>query len=663
MLQAFNRPSQPRVRGVQATVTPTCIAVREEQAVAVRASSAILVAGNCFIGASVVAVIYDHAPHGLLLAWLVAVFVGNAARGILIWRPATAATTLCCAWVGALGMGFVWIAPLLLCDDLRSAHGTFIIFMVGGITASAVVQGRSYAAPPIAFVAPLLCALLLMALGAGLTMGFVFCLNILLYFGLLVRNAVQSELDFSTSCRRRIEALSLADSLGQLNNQFIEAEGTMRRLATVDGLTGLLNRTEFLVQFEALLNRTAAEGEPVALMLLDLDGFKTINDTLGHAAGDAVLIEVASCIRAAAPGHAIAARLGGDEFAIAVPELIGPALAEALLTRIGAPMPIVERRLQVGVSIGLAAGPADGRSGDALMKAADLALYAAKNEGRNRFRHFDDPLRAAAALRMDLERDLPGAIADGSLQVWFQPQVSLLDGSLVGVEALIRWNHPARGWIAPPKIIEAALAIRASQSLTTLVLLETGRLWRHLVAAGLGRAVMAVNVSPREIGVYDLPACIRTMLDEAGMRPDRLEVEITEEAMLDTDRCAAVFRGLRTMGVRIAVDDFGTGYSSLAHLRTLKVDRIKIDRSFVTGLRDHPGDQVLVQAILGIGEALAIEVVAEGIESPADVQALRLLGCPIGQGYHYGRPMPAGGLLDWATRPATVAAVLEPVGA
>ena len=620
--------------------------IRDEQAAAIRSSQLVSLPANCLVALSAVLVLLGNAPDLPLLLWFVLVVTGNLVRALLAWRCQSADRVLFRSTLGSLALGVLWIAPLLLCDDVRSIPGTFLMFIVGGITAGAIVQGTSHAPTPIAFVTPLLCAVLFLAIAGGETIGYVFAANVAFYYAMLVRSAVLAEQDFCHHGRRRLEALCLADRLGRLNRQCTDAEAAMRRLATVDNLTSLLNRGEFMHSLSGLLAESAAADRTVSLILMDLDHFKSINDTLGHGAGDTVLQEVALRIGSTLPDGSLAARLGGDEFAVAIPDQDGAMIATELLLVLGEPLLIEERRLRVGASLGVAAFPGDGRSVAALMTAADLALYAAKKEGRHRFRQFDAPLHAEAARRKDLERDLPGAIEDGSIQVWFQPQVALGTGATVGAEALIRWNHPSRGWIAPPHIIEAAVAVHASKALTTHVLRQACLLWRQLAAAGLAEMVVAVNVSPREIGAYDLPACIEGVLAEHAVPAAQLEIEITEEAMLDAARAERVFGGLHAMGVRIAVDDFGAGYSSLQYLRTLKVDRIKIDRTFITGLQDHAGDRVLVQAMLGIGSALGIEVVAEGIETASDMQALRSLGCPVGQGYHFARPMAAPVLLQ-----------------
>ena len=254
---------------------------------------------------------------------------------------------------------------------------------------------------------------------------------------------------------------------------------------------------------------------------------------------------------------------------------------------------------------------------------------------------------AAANIAYDIEHDLPQALADGSLQVWFQPQIALGGGGLIGLEALIRWQHPRHGWLAPPSIVQAAMRLHLSEVLTGYLLDHACREIKILDAVGLDHVVVAVNVSPSEFDLYALRALVQGRVEAHAIAPERLEIEITEDAFVAGEHALATLKDLSAMGVRLAIDDFGTGCSAIAYLRTLRVNRIKIDRSFISGFTDREGDRILVVAILGIGRSFGIEVVAEGVETEADAALLESFGCPIAQGYHFGYPMDPATLHRW----------------
>lgn len=632
----------------------TEITVLREQAAALRAGQALSLPANCLISASAVVVLWPYASHEALLGWLAAILTCNLVRSVFSRRltarnsQVSPAHALRVSWLGALVAGCLWIVPLLLCDQLHSQQGTYLMFMVCGITAGAVVQGTAHARTVMAFVTPVLAAVLALSVYGGRLADQVFAANIVFYLAMLIRSSRAAERAFRDNSRGRVDATALAASLQEANVQAVASAQALHRLATRDTLTGLQNRAAFAEALDGKLAAARAQGSPVCLLMLDLDHFKSINDTLGHGAGDDVLVAVAARLRDVLRAEDVTARLGGDEFAIVLEgEEDAATVAERIIAAIGEPLQLLHRTAQIGASIGIASFPRDGASAQDLLSRADLALYAAKGGGRKRFCRFDGRLQAATAARHDLELDLPAALADGSIEVWFQPQVRLSDGGLVGLEALIRWRHPQRGWIAPPDIVAAAQRTHRAEALTALVLSRACHMLGELRRAGLPDVTVAVNVSPCEIGTYDLKACLSAALAAHGVPASRIEIEITEEAMIASDRVVEELDGVSSLGTRIAIDDFGAGYSSLAYLRRLRVGRIKIDKSFVAGLPGHKDNRILVQAILGIGRAMSLDVVAEGVEGAEEACVLRTLGCPVAQGYHFARPMPAEAVAGW----------------
>ncbi|MGX7705960.1 bifunctional diguanylate cyclase/phosphodiesterase [Methylobacterium sp. Gmos1] len=434
-----------------------------------------------------------------------------------------------------------------------------------------------------------------------------------------------------------------------------EAESRIAHMAAHDALTDLPNRVLFRERLRRRLSGIGRGEGACAVLCVDLDRFKEVNDALGHLAGDALLREVSQRLRAGLAGQDIAARLGGDEFAVLVAAVDGPgdamARAQALIREIGRPIRLGEQSVEIGASIGIAVAPADGTDEETLLRRADLALYKAKAEGRNAARAFDPAMDLARAERRQRESDLRRAIARDELVLHYQPQVrpgpaSPLDGAsfggqLVGFEALVRWQHPSRGLVPPGAFIPLAEETGLVVALGEWVLRAACR-----EAAAWARPLkVAVNLSPRQFQQVDLPERVLAILTETGLPPDRLEIEVTETVIInDMARAMTVLRRLKSFGIRIAMDDFGTGYSSLATLQAFPFDTIKIDRSFVSGLEQRPAAAVIVRAVLGLGTSLGIRVVAEGVETEAQMRVLIGEGCAEMQGYLFGRPQPAAQL-------------------
>lgn len=419
----------------------------------------------------------------------------------------------------------------------------------------------------------------------------------------------------------------------------IEAE--MKRLAMYDPLTGLANITQMQLSLGPLLNGVCKAGapRPLALFLLDLDRFKAVNDTLGHPMGDRLLKLVADRLLTAVGSEALVARRGGDEFQVAV---VGDCrretlthIAQAIVSTVSQPYKLSDATVSVGCSIGVAIAPEDGGDAETLSRNADLALYAAKADGRGTFRFYEPALLAQAQQRRQLEEDLRVAIAQQQLHLVYQPVVSTRNGAITGYEALVRWNHPRRGPVSPVEFIPVAEESGLIEAIGEYVLRTATR-----AAAGWPvPARIAVNVSPIQFARPTLPLVVASALADAGLDPARLELEITESVFLGGDSNEATFANLKALGVRLALDDFGTGYSALGYLKTAPFDKIKIDQSFVRGIR-HAGSRnaAIVKAIVTLAEALGLETTAEGVEAQDEIELVRSLGCSHIQGFVYGRP-------------------------
>jgi len=560
---------------------------------------------------------------------------------------------------GALsGFGFAFVPAFFLGTNIDNAIPLILILV--GVTSGAVVQGAAYKPLSMLINIPIVLTVAYKMLEMNNTYHAMMCFDLLLYLLFLLVTAARLQLAFIARVNMTAEAIQLAASVEKQHAATQAAVKSLYQLANYDSLTGLANRAAFSRQLDAWLDSAAKEQSRLLLFLIDLDDFKSVNDTLGHGAGDSVLKEVARRLPRAFSGTYVAARLGGDEFAVISP-VSGEAgnddietMAEAVLAEVNGPFLIGEHAVNIGISLGIAAYPGDGGTSGDLLANADLALYAAKASERNCWRQVDSSLLEAAKMTRNLDHDLPGALANGELEVWYQPQIATATGRLVGLEALVRWNHPFHGWIAPPLIVAAALRTRVLDRLTGFVLDHSCRKIRGLTDAGFSNVTVAVNVSPRELDQYAVPDLVRHSIATHGIDPRLLELEITEEALADSQTIIAALTVLAAMDVRLAIDDFSMGCSSLAYLRTMRVNRIKIDQSFVTGFKDRPGDQILVKAILGIGRSLGIDVLAEGVETAEEAVLLRAFGCHVVQGFYFGRPMRDEALDAWMAEHAGI---------
>ena len=417
-----------------------------------------------------------------------------------------------------------------------------------------------------------------------------------------------------------------------------------------DALTGLPNRTMFRARLHQELQRTRRAGGRVDVLLLDLDGFKEINDTLGHGHGDEVLRLVAERLRGLVRPADVVARLGGDEFGAVILGLEGEtelrAVAERLRSALDEPVVLGDLHVRAGASIGMACWPEHGGDAETLLRHADVAMYAAKGD-RTGCELYDRERDPYSPERLELLGELRDGIQRGEIVLYYQPKLCLRSGIVKGVEALARWEHPQRGLLGPDAFIELAEQSDLMGALTSRVLrdsLAQAAAWEE---AGLDLSV-AVNLSPDTLLDDALPATVERALAERSLSPERLQLEITESSLMrDAQRAAKVLEGLREAGVRVSIDDFGTGYSSLAWLKRLPVHEIKIDRSFVGELEAGSSDAAIVESTVRLGQTLGMTVVAEGVETEAALDLLRDFGCDVAQGYLIGRPQPAAILTPW----------------
>lgn len=419
-----------------------------------------------------------------------------------------------------------------------------------------------------------------------------------------------------------------------------KAQARVAHMARHDSLTDLPNRTLFREKMGEGLNEVAIAGGAMAVLCFDLDNFKTVNDRLGHAAGDRLLRWVAARLKENVGEHDTVARLGGDEFAV-LQRGPQPQSAERLARRlveiIGHPPPLENQSIHVGVSVGIAIAPDHGLDADELMKCADLALYQAKAKGRGAYQLFEPEMEEEARSRHALEQDLRGALEANQFHLVFQPQVRLDTTELTGFEALLRWKHPSRGFVSPAEFIPIAEENGLIVPIGEWVLRTT-----CATAASWPDVTVAVNLSPVQFRSRGLVAMVTSALAEAGLPPRRLELEVTETALLDdSEATIGILHQLRALGVRVSLDDFGVGYSSLSYLRKFPFDRIKIDRSFVGTLGESPESVAIVRTIASLGSVLGVETTAEGVETVEQLDFVRACGCTAVQGYYFGKPCPA----------------------
>lgn len=434
----------------------------------------------------------------------------------------------------------------------------------------------------------------------------------------------------------------LNQGLARSRRHFLDAEERIQRLASRDLLTGLSNRAALHDAMHRAMHRARRDGRPLALLMIDLDRFKPINDQHGHMVGDVVLKKVASRLRRCLQGSEVMARYGGDEFVVVVPEGRNPLLAQVIAERIvrvlSRPMTLGQLTVSVGASIGVARYPADASSGDELLRKADSALYRAKGEGRARVCFYDSSLDEAVAERVRLEQEMRDGIARREFVPYYQPIVELADGRVQSLELLCRWRHPRRGLLSPGDFIPLAEACGLIGPLLHCAFDQA--------AADMARFPahwrLSINLAPQQIQDDDLVPDLLATLRRHALAAHRLDVELTETALVsDTVQARSVMLALKESGITVTLDDFGTGYSSLCYLAEMRFDKVKIDRSFVHTLLERPQSAKIVDAVLGLSRSLGVQAVAEGVETEAQARILRQMGCGLAQGYLFGKPVAA----------------------
>ena len=416
-------------------------------------------------------------------------------------------------------------------------------------------------------------------------------------------------------------------------------------LAYHDPLTGLPNRQSLSERLQQACSRAQCNGGMVAMLFLDLDRFKLINDTFGHAAGDRLLKSVADRLAACVRGADTVARLGGDEFTVVLEDIVhgrdAATVAQKILDALAQPFSLAQQEVFISASIGIALYPSDDNGIDSLFKKTDAAMYHAKERGRNNYQFYSAEMNASLARKLHMENSLRRALEREELRLHYQPQVDTVSGRIIGMEALLRWQHPEMGLVPPAQFIplaeETGLIVPIGECTLRSACLQTRR-WHE---RGFGPLRVAVNLSAYQFKQKDFPHTVARILDETGLDPGCLELELTESTVMDdVDQAIEILHALNAMGVYLSIDDFGTGYSSLSYLKRLPIDALKIDRSFVRDIGADSDDAAIVTAIIAMARSLKLKVIAEGVETREQFAFLRKCRCDAMQGYYFSRPVP-----------------------
>jgi len=425
-----------------------------------------------------------------------------------------------------------------------------------------------------------------------------------------------------------------------------DAKNRLTYLAQYDALTGLPNRHRLASCLEDAIAGAAARGQRAGVMFIDLDRFKSVNDMMGHSVGDELLAQASRRLQDCTRAGDVVARLGGDEFAVVLPQLAGPADAEAVAQRIvealARPFMLQGQQLFVSASVGIAGYPEDGASASALLKSADTAMYSAKNSGRNNYRFFLAEMHETATRRLQIETDLHLALERGEFELHYQPKLRLDSGAVSGFEALLRWRHPERGLVSPLEFISILEDTGMILPVGEWVIADVCRQLREWSATLDQVPPVAINLSARQLAHAGLPETVRAIVAAAGIDPRLLEFELTESMLMaDPEAAVAILSDLKAQGMRLSVDDFGTGYSSLAYLKRFPLDALKIDRTFVRDLPADSDDAAITKAVISLAHSLNLKVVAEGVETVGHLRALEAYQCDEIQGYYISKPLPA----------------------
>ena len=577
--------------------------------------------------------------------WFAAVSVINGARiGLALAQsdvpdsgpdsgPKPVAARLSLYGMLALASGIAWSFLAVLSVGYTTPQAPLYLIVLAGLSAGSVTYGASYAPASLNFMTLPLLITAGCVLAKGNIENYVLGFTILLFLAGMIRSSLLGQARFRETSRLKYEAREFA--------------AQMERNSRRDPLTNLLNRHGL----EQAIGQLGLSDGPFVAMLIDLDGFKSVNDTYGHNIGDDLLVRVARTIENHAPPGATIARIGGDEFVLLFPASSSrhstDELASLMIAAIADPDPALNS-VRVGASIGIYVSEKPQLT--EMLLRADFALYAAKRSGRNEFCLFDAELDHGLERKHCIERDLRGAIEAGTLCSWFQPIVRLDTHAIVGFEALLRWQHPIHGAIPPPEIVTAARETGLLSLLTETVFLNCCSMIEGLARHERQDVRVAMNLSPRELEAGNVDDMILGGLQAKNVPTSMLEIEITEEAPVDRDRVDEKLERLADAGISIVLDDFGTGFSTLASLKDSRIRKIKIDKDFVRHLAKSVEDQALVKAVIDLGRTLGIEVMAEGVETDADRLILRSLDCVIAQGFLFSAALPMHDALAFEPR-------------
>ncbi len=429
------------------------------------------------------------------------------------------------------------------------------------------------------------------------------------------------------------------------------AHAQVEHLAMHDPLTGLPNRRMFMENLEQLIAHARRNGNLLGLMFIDLDGFKLVNDSLGHHVGDRLLQTVAQSLKSQLRTEDLLARMGGDEFVLLINGVDNPdhlaKIANKVLHALQHQDTVAGSRMEIGASIGIALFPEDAKDGDELIRNADMAMYRAKENGKNQYHFYESKLSEEVVRRYVLERELRSALEEEQLEVYYQPQLNIDGSALVGVEALVRWPHPEKGLLPPSEFLPVAMSSGLAYPLFKTVFLQACRFIKLMDSRDIFIPKVAVNIAGVELITNGCCDLIIESLRSFEIDPQRIEFEVTETLLMHSlDDLAEVLERLRDVGIQISIDDFGTGYSSLSRLRELPIDMLKIDKSFVQGIAQESSDEAIVRAIISMANSLQLKVIAEGIETHGQLDFLRDEGCDLIQGFLYAEPMQGGRLAE-----------------
>ena len=600
-----------------------------------------------------VAVLHRIYSTWAILCWLGVVVTVVGCRLLVWWRfkSATHDKEVAPKWgryfvIGSTLTGCVWgvLASVIFMSD-DPVYYVFVAFLLGGMVAGATLRDAAYL--------PAFYGFALAAAGPAIVAFLAKGSDHLTEMGLLLAAfAIVLVLVGRDNNRWIINSVHSQINLAKANEELRRTEAQILHLVRNDMLTGLPNRRAFVEGLQQAIARARRGGQGFAVLYLDLDHFKDVNDTNGHPVGDLLLKAIAERLRAAVRETDIVARLGGDEFAIVATDVEGAgaisAIADKILSIFGEPFTIQGNEIRSNTTIGISIYGPQAPDPETLLSQADVALYRAKSEGRGTYRFFSQDMEAEVRYRVTMAAELRTAIAERQFFLVYQPQVEVEDGRIVGVEALLRWRHPTRGVIEPAAFIGIAERNGLIVPMEQLVFREACRQARRWLDAGLHLPLLAVNLSGVQFkSALEVENDVVRVLSETGLSPSLLELELTESVFMEASQDQSdVLMRLRQAGLRIAIDDFGTGYSSLDYLRRFPVDRIKVAQTFVKSIESETGSAVIVRAALGLARELNLRAIVEGVENEAQLELLKSWGCREVQGFYFARPQSADNMTE-----------------